>query len=73
MARATRDDLPKAAAAAAVAGAAVAAGKIAHGRFTRAIGVVGYLLKGEDPGALPGHVRTVAAGGTAWSAAAAGY
>jgi DNA-binding NarL/FixJ family response regulator len=39
-------------------------------REAREIGVVGYLLKDEDPGALPGHVRTVAAGGTAWSAAA---
>ncbi|MGY1689427.1 response regulator [Geodermatophilus sp. SYSU D01105] len=35
------------------------------------IGVVGYLLKDDDPGALPGHVRAVAAGGTAWSDAAA--
>jgi DNA-binding NarL/FixJ family response regulator len=35
------------------------------------IGVVGYLLKDDDPGALPGHVRAVAAGGTAWSHAAA--
>ena len=35
------------------------------------IGVVGYLLKDDDPGALPGHVRAVAAGGTAWSEAAA--
>ena len=39
-------------------------------REARAIGVRGYLLKDDDPGALPGHVRTVAAGGTAWSAAA---
>jgi DNA-binding NarL/FixJ family response regulator len=35
------------------------------------IGVAGYLLKDDDPGALPGHVRAVAAGGTAWSEAAA--
>ncbi|MGY1640007.1 response regulator transcription factor [Geodermatophilus sp. SYSU D00703] len=35
------------------------------------IGVVGYLLKDDDPGALPGHVQAVAAGGTAWSDAAA--
>jgi DNA-binding NarL/FixJ family response regulator len=35
------------------------------------IGVVGYLLKDDDPGALPAHVRAVAAGGTAWSDAAA--
>ena len=40
-------------------------------REAREIGVVGYLLKDDDPGALPGHVRAVAAGGTAWSAAAA--
>ena len=39
-------------------------------REAREIGVAGYLLKDDDPGALPGHVRTVAAGGTAWSAAA---
>jgi DNA-binding NarL/FixJ family response regulator len=37
----------------------------------RALGVAGYLLKGDDPGALPDHIRTVAAGGTAWAAAAA--
>ena len=37
----------------------------------RDLGVVGYLLKDDDPGALPGHVRAVAAGGTAWSDAAA--
>ncbi|SFL27129.1 response regulator [Geodermatophilus ruber] len=37
------------------------------------IGVVGYLLKDDDPGALPGHVRAVAAGGTAWSAAASAH
>jgi DNA-binding NarL/FixJ family response regulator len=35
------------------------------------IGVAGYLLKDDDPGALPDHVRAVAAGGTAWSDAAA--
>jgi DNA-binding NarL/FixJ family response regulator len=35
------------------------------------IGVVGYLLKDDDPGELPGHVRAVAAGGTAWSDKAA--
>lgn len=37
----------------------------------REIGVVGYLLKGEDPGALADHLRTVATGGTAWSASVA--
>ena len=40
-------------------------------REAREIGVVGYLLKDDDPGALPGHVRAVAAGGTAWSTGAA--
>ncbi len=34
-------------------------------------GVAGYLLKDDDPGSLPSHVRAVAAGGTAWSDAAA--
>lgn len=33
-------------------------------------GVVGYLIKGEDPGGLVDAVRRVAAGGTAWSARA---
>jgi DNA-binding NarL/FixJ family response regulator len=36
----------------------------------RALGIAGYLLKDDDPGALPQHVRAVAAGGTAWSDAA---
>jgi DNA-binding NarL/FixJ family response regulator len=36
----------------------------------RALGVAGYLLKGDDPGELPDRVRTVAAGGTVWTAAA---
>jgi DNA-binding NarL/FixJ family response regulator len=40
-------------------------------REAQEIGVAGYLLKDDDPGALPGHVRAVAAGGTAWSDAAA--
>jgi DNA-binding NarL/FixJ family response regulator len=35
-------------------------------REARILGVVGYLLKDAEPGELPGHVRTVAAGGTAW-------
>ncbi|WP_448623470.1 response regulator [Geodermatophilus sp. URMC 64] len=30
------------------------------------IGVAGYLLKDDDPADLPGHVRAVAAGRTAW-------
>ena len=33
----------------------------------RAVGVAGYRLKDEDPGELPLHVRTVAAGDTAWA------
>jgi DNA-binding NarL/FixJ family response regulator len=36
----------------------------------RSLGVAGYLLKEDDPGALPDRVRSVAAGGTAWCAAA---
>src|SRR3954453_10499314 len=36
-------------------------------REAQALGVAGYLLKGDDPGELPGQVRTVAAGGSAWS------
>ena len=39
-------------------------------REARRLGVAGYLLKDDDPGALPGHVRAVAAGGSAWSDAA---
>jgi DNA-binding NarL/FixJ family response regulator len=38
-----------------------AAVREAHG-----LGVAGYLLKDAEPDELPGHVRTVAAGGTAW-------
>jgi DNA-binding NarL/FixJ family response regulator len=34
------------------------------------LGLAGCLLKGADPDALVGHVRAVAAGGTAWSATA---
>jgi len=39
-------------------------------REAQEIGVAGYLLKDDDPGALPSHVRAVAAGRTAWSDAA---
>jgi len=34
-------------------------------------GAAGFLLKEEDPGDLPERIRIVAAGGTAWSEAAA--
>ncbi|WP_409331018.1 response regulator [Trujillonella humicola] len=37
----------------------------------QALGAAGYLLKEENPGELPDRVREVAAGGTAWSPAAA--
>jgi DNA-binding NarL/FixJ family response regulator len=37
-------------------------------REAQALGVVGYLLKDADPEELSQHVRTVAAGGTAWRA-----
>ena len=39
----------------------------------RQIGVAGYLLKDDDPGELPGQIRTVAAGQTVWSPAAAAH
>jgi DNA-binding NarL/FixJ family response regulator len=35
-------------------------------REAHILGAVGYLLKDGEPDELPGHVRTVAAGGTAW-------
>jgi DNA-binding NarL/FixJ family response regulator len=35
-------------------------------REAHALGVVGYLLKDAEPDELSGHVRRVAAGGTAW-------
>ncbi len=40
-------------------------------REARDLGVAGYLLKGDDPADLPGHVRAVAAGDTAWHPLAA--
>jgi DNA-binding NarL/FixJ family response regulator len=40
---------------------------VASLREARDLGVMGYLLKEDDPGDLLGHVRAVAAGGTAWS------
>ena len=38
----------------------------AAAREGRALGVAGFLLKGEGPDVLPDIVRTVARGGTAW-------
>ena len=35
-------------------------------RGARAAGAAGYLLKDDDPADIPGHIRAVAAGGTAW-------
>ncbi|MGY1836974.1 response regulator transcription factor [Blastococcus sp. SYSU DS0510] len=40
-------------------------------REARAIGAAGYLLKDDDPAELSGHIRTVAAGGSAWHPRAA--
>ena len=40
-------------------------------REAHALGAAGYLLKDEDPTALPRLVREVACGGSAWSARAA--
>lgn len=36
----------------------------------RALGVAGFLAKGQDSDALPAHIRTVAGGGSAWPEAA---
>jgi DNA-binding NarL/FixJ family response regulator len=36
-------------------------------REAHALGAAGYLLKEDDPAALPGLVREVASGGSAWS------
>jgi DNA-binding NarL/FixJ family response regulator len=38
----------------------------ASAREASEIGAAGYLLKEDDPGALPEHIRAVAAGGTVW-------
>lgn len=41
-------------------------------RTAHALGVCGFLVKGDDDGdALPGHIRAVAGGGTAWNPRAA--
>jgi DNA-binding NarL/FixJ family response regulator len=37
-------------------------------RDARRLGVAGYLLKDDDPALLPSRMRTVAEGGTVWSA-----
>jgi DNA-binding NarL/FixJ family response regulator len=42
-------------------------------REARALGAAGFLLKGNDPAELITGVRSVAAGGTAWSAPALAY
>jgi DNA-binding NarL/FixJ family response regulator len=45
---------------------------VATVREAHALGVCGFLLKGGDVGdALPGHIRAVAGGGTAWDPRAA--
>jgi DNA-binding NarL/FixJ family response regulator len=38
----------------------------ASAREASEIGAAGYLLKEDDPAALPGHIRAVAAGETVW-------
>ena len=38
----------------------------ASAREASVLGVAGYLLKDDDPTALPDHVRVVAAGGSSW-------
>ena len=44
----------------------------ADARTARALGVCGLLLKTDDAGEqLPGHIRAVASGGTAWNPIAA--
>jgi DNA-binding NarL/FixJ family response regulator len=50
----------------------VLTGSLSAGRVREAhdLGAVGYLLKGGDPQELIAAVRTVAGGGTAWSAPA---
>jgi DNA-binding NarL/FixJ family response regulator len=50
----------------------VLTGSLSAGRVREAyaLGAMGYLLKGGDPAELVRAVRTVAAGGTAWSAEA---
>jgi CheY-like chemotaxis protein len=43
----------------------------ASAQEAKVVGAAGFLLKEEDPGDLPERIRIVAAGGTAWSEAAA--
>jgi DNA-binding NarL/FixJ family response regulator len=40
---------------------------VAAVREAHALGAAGYLLKDDDPAALPGLVRAVASGGSAWT------
>jgi CHAD domain-containing protein len=56
----TRDELPKAAAAAAAAGAVVAAGKVAHSRFARGKYPRGYRIK--DGESVPEGIARIAYG-----------
>jgi DNA-binding NarL/FixJ family response regulator len=51
----------------------VMSGDVARGSAEEALalGVAGFLLKEDHPGDLPQRIRTVAAGGSAWSEAAA--
>ena len=43
----------------------------AAARKAHTLGVCGFLLKSDAPEMLPGHIRAVAAGGSAWNPAAA--
>jgi DNA-binding NarL/FixJ family response regulator len=43
----------------------------AAARQAHTLGVCGFLLKTDTADSLPGHIRAVAAGGTAWDPAAA--
>jgi DNA-binding NarL/FixJ family response regulator len=43
----------------------------AAARKAHTLGVCGFLLKTDAPETLPGHIRAVAGGGTAWNPTAA--
>jgi DNA-binding NarL/FixJ family response regulator len=45
----------------------------ASAREAQTIGAAGYLLKDSDPAKLPAHIRSVAAGGTAWDSRAVAH